>query len=135
VNFKEGMYQRLAAGEWLAYHFSRDLNRWWGEGIWDDIKFFSAKHAKRLTDIVVSMNVRPLPPHMWYIYSPVPPKRWYDALSSKEVAFNELYEMVIGFSELYGRLINRHKFEEEFLNRHLQDWELTKRKMRNLMGR
>jgi len=135
VEFKHGIYQRLAAGEWLVYHFARDLESVHGEGIWSEVKFFSEKHAKRLTDIVVSMRIKPLPPSMWHLYSPSPPKKWYDALVDRDIAFREVYEVVIGFSDFYSRMLNRYQFDEEFLVRHKEDWDKVKKRMRNLMGR
>jgi len=135
VDFKQGVFQRLAAGEWLVYHFSCDLESIYGDGIWSEVKFFSIKHAKRITDIIVSMGIRPLPPSMWHLYSPAPPIKWYDSLSDEKVAFDELYEVVVGFSEFYARAINRYQFNEDFLIRHKEDWDKVKKRMRNLMGR
>ncbi len=135
MEFKEGIYQRLTAGEWLAYHFASDISSIWGEGIWSDVMFFTGKHAARLTEFIVSLGVSPLPPGLWHIYSPAPPKRWYDSLKDKDIAFAEMYEIVIGMSEFYMRMKNRYGFNEEFLDRHLADWQDVKRRMRNLMGR
>lgn len=135
MEFKEGIYQRLNAGEWLVYHYVSDLERILGEGVWSDVRFFAYKHAQRLSEFIVSLGVKPLPPHMWYIYSPAPPKKWYDALSDRDVAFRDLYEVAIGMAEMYSNMISRYQFTEDFLVRHKADWEDVKRRMRNLMGR
>ena len=135
MDFKRGIYQRLTAGEWLVYHFAKDIASIHGADVWDDIAFFSLKHATRLQEFLLSLGVVPLPPRLWYIYSPAPPINWYEALFDRDLAFSEMYEVVIGFSEFYARLVNRYGFTEEFLERHRNDWDDAKRKMRHKMGR